>query len=115
MDDYVKLQTDKPTYKLEEKVQIQITNTSNQPVNFPDGGYGLELFDKNKKIVWSLDGPEVLTPLEGGKSKTFEWNQQDRNNKQVPEGNYIASVKYYLPQNKNLLTATTEFEIKDHY
>ena len=111
MNNYVTIHTDKPIYKLEEKVQIQITNTSNQTVNFPDVGYGLEIFDKNKKIVWSLDGPEVITPLEGGKSKTVEWNQHDRNNERVPEGNYIASVKYYPPQNNSLLTASTEFEI----
>ena len=114
MNDYVALKTDKPKYKLEEKVQIKITNTSNQTVNFPDGGYGLEIFDNNKKIIWSLDGPRVLTPLEGDNSNTIEWNQQDRNNKQVPEGHYIVSVKYFPPKNNSLQTASTEFEIRDN-
>ncbi len=53
----------------------------------------------------------VITPLEESKSKPAEWNQHDSNNKQVPEGNYIAPVKYYLPQNKNLLSKSAKFEI----
>jgi hypothetical protein len=79
-------------------VQIKISNDSDEVVNFIHAGFGLEITEKNGNIVWSFDGPEVLTSLESGESKTVEWNQRNRDDEQVPAGKYIASVKYYTPK-----------------
>ena len=110
MSNLVTVRTDKPQYKKGEMVHIKISNDSDKDVNFINAGFGLEI-NHQDYIVWSLDGPEVLTPLESGKSRTVEWNQSNRDGKQVEAGKYIASVKYYASQKTELLYSTKEFEI----
>jgi hypothetical protein len=110
MSNFVTVRTDKLEYKIGERVQIEIRNDSNGIVNFPNGGYGLEINLKDS-IVWSLNGPDVLTPLEPGKSRTVEWDQKNGDNKQVLPELYVASVKYYASQQGDLLNSTKEFQV----
>ena len=113
MSSLVNVRTDKSQYKKGETVQIKISNDSDKVVNFIDAGFGLEI-NHQDSIVWSLDGAEVLTPLEAGESRTVEWNQHSRDDEQVPAGKYVASVKYYASQKTELLNSTKEFEIIDY-
>jgi hypothetical protein len=110
MSSLVSVRLDKSQYKKGEIVQIKISNDTDKVVHFIDDGYGLEI-NHQDNIVWSLDGAEVLTPLDSGESRTVEWNQHNRDNEQVPAGKYVASVKYYASEKTELLNSTKEFEI----
>lgn len=109
----VGIKTDKLQYKKGERVQIKISNDSDEVVNFINAGFGLEIFHQDS-VVWSLAAADVLTPLEPGRSKTLEWNQRNGDDKQVPAGKYVASVKYYASQKTDLLNSTKEFDIVDY-
>ena len=113
MSSLVGVKTDKPQYKKGETVQIIVSNDSYEVVNFIDAGFGLEIFYQDS-VVWSLAAAGVLTPLEPGQSKTLEWNQRNRDDKQVEAGKYVASVKYYASQKTDLLNSTKEFVIVDY-
>ncbi|HEY7777500.1 MAG TPA: hypothetical protein VIA09_03075 [Nitrososphaeraceae archaeon] len=113
MSNFVTVETDKSRYKIGELVQIEIKNISDEVINFINGGFGLEINLKDS-IVWSLIGPDVLTPLRPNESKTVEWNQINNDNEQVPPEQYLASVKYFAPGASDLLNSFKEFEIVNY-
>ena len=83
--------TDKQTYEKGQIVKITVQNNSSEPfrIDNPKAVVIKNLQFGEKYSPSSLSKSKILPP---GSSMEFEWNQQDRDNKQVSSGNYSSSV-----------------------
>ena len=83
--------TDKQTYEKGQIVKITVQNNSTEPfrIDNPKAVVIKNLQFGEKYSPSSLSKSKILPP---GSSMEFEWNQQDRDNKQVSSGNYSSSV-----------------------
>ena len=83
--------TDKQTYGKGQIVKFTVQNNSTEPfrIDNPKAVVIKNLQFGEKYSPSSLSKSKILPP---GSSMEFEWNQQDRNDKQVSSGNYSSSV-----------------------
>lgn len=83
--------TDKQTYEKGQIVKITVQNNSTEPfrIDNPKAVVIKNLEFGEKYSPSSLSKSKILPP---GSSMEFEWNQQDRDDKQVSSGNYSSSV-----------------------
>ena len=89
--DSVFISTDKQTYEKGQIVKITVQNNSTEPfrIDNPKAIVIKNLQFGEKYSPSSLSKSKILPP---GSSMEFEWNQQDRDAKQVSSGNYSSSV-----------------------
>jgi len=87
----VSIFTDKQTYEKGQIVNITIKNNSTEPfrIDNPKSVVIKNLQSGEAYSPSSLSKSKILPP---GSSIEFEWNQQDRDGKQVSSGNYSSSV-----------------------
>ena len=88
---YLHVSTDKQTYKLGESVTINVRNNGNRSLTFSDAALGLKIKNASGEIYGFL-AAQVITELNPGDLKTFEWNQENNDGKQVRPGDYIVTV-----------------------
>jgi hypothetical protein len=83
--------TDKLTYEKGQIVKITVQNNSTEPfrIDNPKAVVIKNLQFGEKYSPSTLSKSKILPP---GSSMEFEWNQHDRNDKQVSSGNYSSSV-----------------------
>ncbi len=83
--------TDKQTYEKGQIVKITVQNNSTEPfrIDNPKAVVIKNLQFGEKYSPSSLSKSKILPP---GSSMEFEWNQQDRDDKQVNSGNYSSSI-----------------------
>jgi len=98
------ISTDKQTYEKGQIVKITVQNNSTEPfrIDNPKAVVIKNLQFGEKYSPSSLSKSKILPP---GSSMEFEWNQQDRDDKQVSSGNYSSSVSV------RSLIANTSFAI----
>ena len=83
--------TDKQTYEKGQIVKITVQNNSTEPfrIDNPQAVVIKNLQFGEKYSPSTLSKSKILPP---GSSMEFEWNQHDRDDKQVSSGNYSSSV-----------------------
>lgn len=83
--------TDKQTYEKGQIVKITVQNNSTEPfrIDNPKAVVIKNLQFGEKYSPSTLSKSKILPP---GSSMEFEWNQHDRDDKQVSSGNYSSSV-----------------------
>jgi hypothetical protein len=96
---YIKLQTDKSTYKLGEKIQIIIflVNDKSDKISLPSLNYALEIFGSQGIVLTMVEsrggtGPVNVEALSQLLIETYTWNQEDMNKNQVSKGIYTLRV-----------------------
>lgn len=96
--------TDKLTYEKGQIVKITVQNNSTEPfrIDNPKAVVIKNLQFGEKYSPSTLSKSKILPP---GSSIEFEWNQHDRDDKQVSSGNYSSSVSV------RSLRANTSFAI----
>jgi len=96
--------TDKQTYEKGQIVKITVQNNSTEPfrIDNPKAVAIKNLQFGEKYSPSTLSKSKILPP---GSSIEFEWNQRDRDDKQVNSGNYSSSVSV------RSLRANTSFAI----
>jgi hypothetical protein len=73
----LEITTDKEIYEPGDVVAITITNTGDEPLEFPDAALGLQIKNVDTGEVFPLDAAQVVTTLEPGESRTFEFTYED--------------------------------------
>ncbi|MGI8831333.1 MAG: hypothetical protein ACR2IS_01705 [Nitrososphaeraceae archaeon] len=96
------ISTDKQTYEKGQIVKITVQNNSTEPFRIDNPKAVVIKNLQEKYSPSSLSKSKILPP---GSSMEFEWNQQDRDAKQVSSGNYSSSVSV------RSLIANTSFAI----
>ena len=89
--DSVFISTDKQTYEKGQIVKITVQNNSTEPfrIDNPKAVVIKNLQFGEKYSPSTLSKSKILPP---GSSMEFEWNQHDRDDKQVSSGNYSSSL-----------------------
>ena len=87
--------TDKQTYEKGQIVKITVQNNSPEPfrIDNPKAVVIKNLQFGEKYSPSTLSKSKILPP---GSSMEFEWNQHDRDDKQLSSGNYHSSVSVQL-------------------
>jgi hypothetical protein len=83
--------TDKQNYEKGQIIKITVQNNSSEPfrIDNPQAVVIKNLQLGEKYLPSTLSKSKILPP---GSSMEFEWNQHDRDDKQVSSGNYSSSV-----------------------
>ena len=83
--------TDKQNYEKGQIIKITVQNNSTEPfrIDNPQAVVIKNLQLGEKYLPSTLSKSKILPP---GSSMEFEWNQHDRDDKQVSSGNYSSSV-----------------------
>ena len=69
--------TDEETYDSEDTVTITVTNNGNESLEFPNSLLGLVIENLGTGDVFPLASAEVITTLEPGESRTFEFTYEE--------------------------------------
>jgi PKD repeat protein len=69
--------TDEETYDSEDTVTITVTNNGNESLEFPNSLLGLVIENLGTGDVFPLVSAEVITTLEPGESRTFEFTYEE--------------------------------------
>src|SRR5215208_337719 len=73
----LEITTDKENHGPGDLVAITITNTGDEPLEFPNSALGLQIKNVDTGEVFPLDAAQVVTTLEPGESRTFEFMYED--------------------------------------
>jgi hypothetical protein len=73
----LEITTDKENYGPGDLVAITITNTGDEPLEFPNSALGLQIKNVDTGEVFPLDAAQIVTTLEPGESRTFEFMYED--------------------------------------
>ncbi len=73
----LEITTDKETYGPGDTVRITVTNTGNEPLEFPNSALGLEIRNVETGEVYPLVSAQVVTTLQPGESRTFEFTYEE--------------------------------------
>jgi len=104
--------TEKTRYTFGEKIPITIKNISNMTLEFPDGNFGIGIWDANKRSVCCI-ATENITQLKPNMSHTFKWNQDNElRGTQVKAGNYTITVLYGTSNVGIIYSESKTIEIK---
>jgi hypothetical protein len=73
----LEITADKEIYEPEDVVAITITNTGDEPIDFPNSALGLQIKNVDTGEVFPLVAAQVVTTLEPGESRTFEFTYEE--------------------------------------
>jgi hypothetical protein len=73
----LEITTDKETYESVGTVTITVTNDSDEALEFPNSVLGLEIENLDTDEVYPLVSAQVITTLEPGESRTFEFTYEE--------------------------------------
>jgi hypothetical protein len=73
----LEITADKEIYQPEDVVAITITNTGDEPIEFPNSALGLQIKNVDTGEVFPLVAAQVVTTLEPGESRTFEFTYEE--------------------------------------
>ena len=73
----LEITADKEIYEPEDVVAITITNTGDEPIEFPNSALGLQIKNVDTGEVFPLVAAQVVTTLEPGESRTFEFTYEE--------------------------------------
>jgi hypothetical protein len=73
----LEITADKEIYGPGDVVTITITNTGDEPLEFSDSLLGLEIKNVDTGEVFPINAAQVITTLEPGESRTFEFTYED--------------------------------------
>jgi hypothetical protein len=73
----LEITTDKETYESGGTVTITVTNDSDEALEFPNSVLGLEIENLDTDEVYPLVSAQVITTLEPGESRTFEFTYEE--------------------------------------
>ncbi len=80
--------TEKTDFKKGESIQIRIINSGTVPITFSDTSYGLQISGLDGIILYSPIAAQIISTLQPGEEKTFEWDQIKNDGDAVHEGTY---------------------------
>ncbi len=69
--------TNQTTFQEAEPVAINVTNGGDESLEFPDSVLGLEIENRDTGEVYPLLSAQVITTLERGESRTFEFSYDE--------------------------------------
>ena len=73
----LEITADKEIYEPGDAVIITVTNTGDEPLDFPDAALGLQIKNVDTGEVFPIDAAQVVTTLEPGQTRifgfTYEW------------------------------------------
>jgi hypothetical protein len=69
--------TNEETFEVEEPVTITVTNGGDEALEFPNSMLGLEIENRDTGETYSLFSAQVITTLEPGESRTFEFTYEE--------------------------------------
>ena len=69
--------TTKEVYEPGDEVTITVTNTGDEPLDFPNSALGLQIKNVDTGEVFPLEAAQVITTLEPGESRTFEFTYDE--------------------------------------
>jgi hypothetical protein len=69
--------TAKEVYEPGDEVAITVTNTDDEPLDFPNSALDLQIKNVDTGEVFPLEAAQVITTLEPGESRTFEFTYQE--------------------------------------
>jgi Tol biopolymer transport system component len=73
----LEITADKEIYEPGDVVAVTITNTGDEPLEFPNSALGLQIRNVETGEVFPLVAAQVITTLEPGESRTFEFTYED--------------------------------------
>ncbi len=73
----LEITADKEIYEPGDVVAITITNTGDEPIEFPNSALGLQIKNVDTGEVFPLVAAQVITTLEPGESRTFEFTYEE--------------------------------------
>ena len=73
----LEIKADKEIYEPGDVVAITITNTGDEPLEFPNSALGLQIKNVDTGEVLPLVAAQVITTLEPGESRTFEFTYEE--------------------------------------
>jgi hypothetical protein len=69
--------TAKEVYEPGDEVAITVTNTGDEPLDFPNSALDLQIKNVDTGEVFPLEAAQVITTLEPGESRTFEFTYEE--------------------------------------
>lgn len=87
----LEIMPDGETFELEESVTINVTNGGDEALEFPNSIPGLEIENQDTGEAYPLFSTQVITTLEPGESRTFEFTYEELVN-EIGTGTIEASV-----------------------
>jgi hypothetical protein len=73
----LEIKTDKRTFSPLDIVTITVTNNGDEPLEFPNSVLGLQIKNLDIDAVYPLFSAQVITTLQPGGSKTFEFTYEE--------------------------------------
>jgi Tol biopolymer transport system component len=73
----LEITTDKEIYGPGDVIAITIRNTGDVPLDFPNSALGLQIKNVDTGEVFPLEAAQVITTLESGESRTFEFTYEE--------------------------------------
>jgi hypothetical protein len=73
----LEINTNKQTFKPQDEVIIDVTNTGNQPLEFPNSVLGLQIMNIDTGAVFVPQSLQVITIVQPGESKTFKFTFEE--------------------------------------
>jgi hypothetical protein len=73
----LEITTDEETYMVGEPVTINVTNSGDGALEFPNSVLGLEIENRDTGEAYPLFSAQVITTLEPGESRTFEFTYEE--------------------------------------
>jgi flagellar hook assembly protein FlgD len=96
---YLRVETDKSSYKVGDEVQITITyvNDQNVGVSLPSLSYEIEISNPQGVVFIMMtrqiaEGPVYIDPFSKQFVASYTWNQKAMDRNQVPKGTYTIRV-----------------------
>ena len=96
---YLRVETDKSSYKVGDEVQITITyvNDQNVGVSLSSLSYEIEISNPQGVVFIMMtrqiaEGPVYIGPFSKRFVASYTWNQKDMDRNQVPKGTYTIRV-----------------------
>jgi hypothetical protein len=73
----LEITTDEETFESGESVTINVTNSGDGALEFPNSVLGLEIENRDTGEAYPLFSAQVITTLEPGESRTFEFTYEE--------------------------------------
>ena len=99
--------TEKSDFEKGEIIHIKIVNSGTVPITFSDASYGLKIRGLDGTILYSPIAAQVVSVLQAGEEKTFEWDQIKNDGDSVHEGTYKITTSGWTLGEKTLKKSIT--------
>jgi hypothetical protein len=73
----LEITADKEIYGPGDVVVVTVTNAGEEPLDFPNSALGLQIKNVDTREVFPIESAQVVTTLEPGESKTFEFTYEE--------------------------------------